>query len=184
MKTDLSKYDNSSYDSGTKVRRLFWYIVSLIFFQGYWFPLSGIKVLLLKSFGAKIGKGVVIKPNVSIKYPWKLKIGNYCWIGEKVWIDNLDEVTIEDHVCISQEAYLLCGNHNYKVQSFNLIIKPIYIESGSWIGAKAIVGPGVNVGTHAVLAIGSVASSNLEPFGIYRGNPASLIKKRNISQCH
>ena len=58
-----------------------------------WFPISGFKRFLLRLFGAKIGKGVVIKPCVNIKYPWKLRIGNYVWIGENVWIDNLDTVT-------------------------------------------------------------------------------------------
>ena len=135
----------------------------------------------MKCFGAKIGSGVIIKPSVNIKYPWKLIIGNHCWIGEGVWIDNLAAVTIADNVCLSQGAFLLCGNHNYKSQAFDLIVKPISLEQGSWIGAKSIVGPGVTVGSHAVLSLGSVASDDLEPYGIYRGNPATKIKTRTIT---
>ena len=65
-------------------------------------------------FGAKIGKGVIIRPGVSVKYPWKLQIGDNTWIGENVWIDNLSNIIIGKNVCVSQGAMLLSGNHNYK----------------------------------------------------------------------
>ena len=103
----------------------------------------------MRLFGAKIGSNVTIKPGVNVKYPWKLKVGNNCWIGENVWIDNLDEVTLADNVCISQGAFLLCGNHNFKSSSFDLMLGPITIESGAWLGAKSIVCPGVTVASHA-----------------------------------
>lgn len=136
--------------------------------------------MILRLFGANIGSSVVIKPKVNIKYPWKLSIGNHCWIGESVWIDNLDEVIIEDNVCLSQGAFLICGNHNYKISSFDLLMAPITLKEGSWVGAKSIVGPGVILENHAVLSLGSVASTNLEAFSIYRGNPAIKIKERLI----
>ena len=89
--------------------------------------------------------------------------------------------SIENHVCISQRAFLCTGNHNYKSPAFDLIVKPIQVDSGAWIGAAAFVGPGVHVGNHAVLATGSIATKNLDPFGIYQGNPAVLIKQRIIA---
>ena len=119
----------------------------MVFFKTSWNTLSNLKVFLLRVFGATVGKKVVLKPNINIKYPWNLVIGNHCWIGEGVWIDNLDQVTLEDHVCISQGAFLECGNHNYKSSSFDLMTAPIYVKQGSWIGAKGIIGPGVTVGT-------------------------------------
>lgn len=135
---------------------------------------------MLRLFGANIGKNVIIKPGVNIKYPWKLKVGNQCWIGEGVWIDNLDQVIIEDNVCLSQGSFLLCGNHNFNKTSFNLMIAPINIKQGSWIGAKAIVGPGVTIKSHAVLSMGSVTSKDLNSYSIYRGNPAQPVGKRDI----
>lgn len=180
MKTDLSKYDNSWYKPGSKVKRLLWYITSMVFFQSSWNLSSGLKVFLLKCFGAKIGVGVVVKPRVTIKYPWNLRIGNHCWIGEKVWIDNLALVTLEDNVCVSQGALLLCGNHNYKKQFFDLIVGPITLCEGSWVGAKSCVAPSVNLGSHSVLSMGSVATSSLEPYFIYSGNPAKKQKQRII----
>jgi putative colanic acid biosynthesis acetyltransferase WcaF len=137
--------------------------------------------LILRLFGSKVGQGVVIKPGVNIKYPWKLKVGNFVWIGENVWIDNLDFVNIMDNSCISQGAMLLCGNHNYSSTSFDLIINPITIETGVWIGAKCVLCPGVKAGSHSVLSAGSVASKDLDPYSIYKGNPAVKIRERVIS---
>jgi len=133
-------------------------------------------------FGARIGNGVVIKPHVHIKYPWKLVVGDYSWIGEYVWIDNLDSVQIGSNVCLSQGALILSGNHDYKSTSFNLILKPIEIMDGAWVGAKSVVTQGVKIGSHAVLSVGSIASSDMEEFGIYRGNPAEFIKRRQIKE--
>ena len=180
-KTNLSKYKKIDYDSSSFIARLSWYIVNIIFFKSSWFPLNTLKVFLLRFFGASLGKGVVVKPCVNIKYPWNLEIGNYVWLGENVWIDNLDKVTILDNSCVSQGATLLCGNHNYFLESFDLIIKPITLEQGSWIGVNSTVCPGVNIGSHAVLSAGSVATKDLEPYFIYQGNPASKIRKRMIS---
>jgi putative colanic acid biosynthesis acetyltransferase WcaF len=180
LETDLSTYNNNWYRPGSRLKRFLWYFINELFLKNRYNPSSSVKLFWLKCFGAKIGNGVVIKPSVNIKYPWKLKIGNHCWIGEEVWIDNLEEVTIGDHVCLSQGAFLICGNHNYKSTAFDLIVKPIHIESGAWIGSKSVVGPGVTVGSHAVLSLGSVASNNLDSFRIYRGNPAIKIKTRNI----
>lgn len=182
MKTDLSTYNNDWYQPGSKIKRMLWYMVSLLFFQGGWAVFSGIKLFWLRLFGAKIGKGVVMKPKVTIKYPWKLKIGHHCWIGEDVWIDNLDQVTLEDHVCVSQGALLLCGNHNYKASSFDLMTAPILLKEGSWVGAKCSVAPGVTLESHAVLSLGSVATSNLEAYSIYSGNPAVKVKTREFNR--
>ncbi|WP_348634882.1 WcaF family extracellular polysaccharide biosynthesis acetyltransferase [Winogradskyella sp. SYSU M77433] len=182
MKTDLSSYNNSWYQPGSKLKCLIWYLFNFVFLKASWNVFSGLKVFILKMFGAQIGKGVVIKPNVNIKYPWKLKIGNYCWIGEEVWIDNLDIVTIEDNVCISQGALLQCGNHNYKSTSFDLIVAPIYLKEGSWVGANSSVAPGVVFESHAVLSMGSVAIGTLEAYSIYQGNPAVKIKNRVFSK--
>lgn len=181
MKTDLSKFDNSWYHPGSMLNRLLWYFVSAVFFKS-WFPIKGIKVFLLRLFGAQIGRGVVIKPHVSIKYPWKLKVGNHVWIGEEVWIDNLDFVTIDDNACISQGALLLCGNHDYKKSTFDLVIGPIHLEEGSWVGARAIVTQHVVIATHSMIGAGSVVTKSTEPYMIYAGNPAEKIRERKIKE--
>lgn len=180
MKTKLDTYNNSHYRPGNNIKLILWYFANIIFIKNYLNPSSRIKIIILKIFGAKIGKNVIIKPGVNIKYPWKLIIGNNVWIGEKVWIDNLGLITINNNVCISQEAMLICGNHNYKKSSFDLIVKTIMLKEGVWIGARAIVCPGVVCNSHSILTIGSVATNNLEEYTIYSGNPASEVKKRII----
>lgn len=180
-RTDLSKYNNSWYEPGASAaKRAIWYLVNRTFFISC-FPFSFFKVFLLRLFGAKIGIGVVLKPNINIKYPWRLCIGNYSWIGEGSWIDNLDDVIIQEHCCISQGAMLLCGNHNFKTPGFDLMTGKILLEDGVWIGAKGIVCGGVTCKSHAVLTAGSVATLSLDQYSIYQGNPAVKIKDRIIA---
>ena len=181
MKTNLATYDNRWYYPGRGlIKRTLWHYINLIFLQSYWLPLSAFKVMLLKWFGAEIGKGVNIKPGVNIKYPWLLHVGDHVWIGEGVWIDNLAKVKLGDHACLSQGSMLLTGNHNYKKSSFDLLIGEITLEEGVWIGARAVVCPGVRCESHSVLGVGSVAGSNLESYGIYHGNPAKKVRNRII----
>ncbi len=179
--SQLSEYNNSWYDPGASgMKRGLWYFTNLIFFQSGVFPINGLKIFLLRTFGAKVGKGVVVKPVVNIKYPWNLKIGDHCWIGENVWIDNLAFVTIGDNVCLSQNSMLLTGNHNYKKSTFDLMIGEIVLEDGVWIGAHAIVSSGVNCFSHSVLSLNSVATNDLEAYSINQGNPAQKVKERTI----
>ncbi len=176
-----SEFNNSWFHPGRGfLFRLLWYVVNVTIFQSYLFPFYRFKIFLLKIFGARIGLGVIIKPNVNIKYPWNLDIGSHVWIGENVWIDNLVNITIGDNVCISQGAMLLTGNHNYSSKNFDLICKSITLEEGVWIGAKSVVCPGVLCKSHSVLTVGSVATKDLAPYSIYQGVPALLMRNRVI----
>lgn len=181
-KTDLSRFRNDWYNPGAgALKRVLWYMVNAAFFTTY-FPFGGFKKFLLRLFGAKVGKGVVIKPSVNIKYPWRLEIGDHVWIGEKVWIDNLVLVRIGNNACISQGAMLLTGNHNYRKSTFDLLTGEIILEEGAWVGAQSVVCPGVKCGSHSVLSVGSVATKDLEPYSINQGNPAVKIRERLISE--
>ena len=182
-KVSLRDFNNDWFKPGrSSLIILIWYFINILFFKNRFFPFSSIKVFILKFFGAKIGERVLLKPGINIKYPWKLEIGSDVWIGEGVWIDNLDQVLIKDNVCISQGAMLLCGNHNYKLSTFDLIIGPITLESGAWVGAQTVVCPSVVVGAHAVLTVGSIATKNMDSNGIYQGNPAVKVKTRIIRE--
>ncbi len=181
LKTDLSKFNNSWYKPGGILRRVAWYFVQAVFFTSA-FPVGSIKVQLLRMFGAKVGHGVILKPHIRIKYPWKLKVGNFVWIGEDCWIDNLADVTIGDHCCLSQGSFLLCGNHDFSKTTFDLMIGDILLEEGVWIGAKSVVCPGVSCHSHSVLAVGSIATKNMDSYSIYQGNPAVKIKDRVITE--
>lgn len=145
-------------------------------------PGTKFRILLLRLFGAKIGDGVVIKPRVQIKYPWKLSIGDNSWIGEHVWIDNLAEVSIGHDVCISQGAYLCTGSHDWTSATFDLITQSITLEAHSWVCAKATIGPGSVLGHGAVVGLGCVFSGRLKPWHITSavGSKPINLKKRKI----
>jgi putative colanic acid biosynthesis acetyltransferase WcaF len=163
-----------------KFKQLLWYFINVIFFRNSLNPSSGLKIFLLKLFGASIGKGVVIKPAVNIKYPWKLMIGSNSWIGENVWIDNLEPVSIGNNCCLSQGCLLLTGSHDAMKENFDYTAAGINLQDGVWIGANAIVSPGVTCKSHSILGAGAVTDKDLDAYTIYKGNPAVPILKRTI----
>ncbi len=178
--TKLNKFNNDSFNTGASfVKKALWFITNSLFFKSS-LPFIWLKPILLKLYGAKVGKSVFIKPNVNIKYPWNLEIGDHTWIGENVWIDNLDKVKIGNNVCLSQGAMLLCGNHNYKKETFDLITGPIRIEDGAWICSKATVTQNVTCQSHSVLGVGSMANKDLDAYTVYSGVPAIAQRKRVI----
>jgi putative colanic acid biosynthesis acetyltransferase WcaF len=179
---DLSLFDNSkTFDHGAGVlKRTLWYFANALFFINPLFPFRSPKPALLRLFGAAVGKGVVIHPGVNIKFPWKLTIGDHSWIGQRVWLDNLDRLTIGSHVVISQGAMIIQGSHDYKRIDYPTYSKPVVLENGCWVGAGAIVTLGVTLRSHAVLAAGSVATKDLEPYTIHQGNPAQFVRRRVI----
>jgi putative colanic acid biosynthesis acetyltransferase WcaF len=179
----LSGFRPIGFDRGAGlIKECIWLLVSLTLFRLCPFSLSALKRAVLRAFGAKIGRGVVIKPQVKITFPWKLEVGDFVWLGEECWLLNLDRIVIGSHVCISQRAFLCTGNHDYRVPTFDLMVKPIFVEDGAWLGAGSWVAPGVTIRSHAILTAGSVATGNLETFGIYQGNPAVRVKQRILEQ--
>lgn len=174
----LDCYNTGKWDRGRSIFiELMWLFVSAIFVRS-WLPGSRHRRFLLRLFGAKVGASTVIKPGVRVKFPWRLEVGDHSWIGEGAWIDNLASVRIGANVCISQDAYLCTGSHDWTSPMFDLIVKPIWIEDAAWIAARSVVGPGVTVREGAVLGMGSTASKDLQPWHIYSGVPAVFVKMR------
>ena len=133
-------------------------------------PGSNWRKIILISFGSKIGKNVRLSYGLKIKFPWKLVIGDFSWIGEDTWIDNLELVKISDNVCISQGVHFCTGNHNYKKPTFDLICRPINVYSHAWIGAKSIIGPGYIIGKGSVITLGSIITQNIPPNCLFKNN--------------
>jgi putative colanic acid biosynthesis acetyltransferase WcaF len=180
-RVSLARFSSVGFHRGRPaIVEALWIVVQALLVASF-LPGSAHRRFLLRLFGAQIGRRVTIKPGVRVKFPWRLAIADDVWIGEDVWIDNLASVQIGTNVCVSQGAYLCTGSHNWSAATFDLITRPIRIESGSWIAAKAIVGPGVTVGSGAILTLGSMASSDLEPWTICGGTPARLIRPRKLS---
>jgi Acetyltransferase (isoleucine patch superfamily) len=182
MPVNLSSFPSARFDRGAgRAHEAVWLFVSLVLFRLCPLSLSPLKCAVLRAFGARVGIGVTIKPQVKITFPWRLTIGDHVWLGEECWLLNLDEIVIGNNVCISQRAFLCTGSHDYRISSFDLITKPIVLQDGCWIGAGSWIGQGVTVGVESILTAGSVAIRNLEPAGIYRGNPAKFLRWRTVT---
>jgi len=175
---DLSIYDNSDFDRGvSRLKEAAWVIVRWIFFQTSFPWPSQLRVALLRLFGATIGRGVVIRANVNISFPWRLTIGDHVWIGEDVGILTLAPVTIESNVCISQRTYLCTGSHDFRREDFKLQVAPITVREGSWIAAASFIAPGIEIGSGAIVSAGSVVFASVAPKTFVRGNPATVISE-------
>jgi putative colanic acid biosynthesis acetyltransferase WcaF len=174
----LDRFQNRGFERGrSRLTEALWLLLQGLLVDS-WIPGSMHRIAILRLFGAKIGRGVVIKPHVRVKFPWRLEIGDYSWIGEGVWIDNLAGVTIGSHCCISQGAYLCTGSHDWSLETFDLITRPIVLEDHVWLCARCAVGPGVRARQGAVLTLGSTAVSELASWQIHSGIPAAPIRSR------
>jgi putative colanic acid biosynthesis acetyltransferase WcaF len=177
----LAAYRVKNFSRGRSMVVECLWIISQAMFLSSPIPGSIQRRWILRAFGARIGKNVVLKAGIKVKFPWKLEVGDFSWIGEGVWIDNLAAVRIGRNCCISQGAYLCTGSHDWSRPTFDLITREIIVEDGAWVAARTSVGLGVTVGEGTVLCLGSVATRSLLPWSIYRGNPAECVKGRSIS---
>jgi putative colanic acid biosynthesis acetyltransferase WcaF len=169
---DLSKYDQGNFDRGKPG----WLILVWWFVQAIAFPLSihnfhGFRCWLLRLFGAKIGKNVIIRPTARFTYPWKVTIGDYTWIGDDVVFYSLDEIIIGEHCVISQKTYLCTGSHNIKDPKFGLITDPIRIGNGVWVATDCFIAPGVKIGANTVIGARSNVCKNIPENQVAFGNP-------------
>jgi putative colanic acid biosynthesis acetyltransferase WcaF len=178
---DLSKYEHNYHPGRSSITCAAWFFIGLPLLRCQLIPFSWFRRSLLRLFGAQIGTGAVIKPGVRVKYPWLLRVGDHCWLGEDCWIDNLSLVVIGNHVCISQGAYLCTGNHDWSDPAFGLIARPIHVHDGAWISARAVIGPGAVIGKEAVVAAGAVATKSVPAFAVYAGNPAVFLCWRTLA---
>jgi putative colanic acid biosynthesis acetyltransferase WcaF len=169
----------SPYSTRQKISRVLWGVV-----QGTFFGLSphwayGWRALLLRAFGAKLGKNVRIRRSVQIEIPWNLSIGDDSSVGDCAILYCLGPVTIGRLVTISQYAHLCAGSHDYRSPLMTLLREPIAIGDEVWIGADAFVGPGVTIGNRAILGARASAFKDIEPGIIAGGSPANPIKRRD-----
>ena len=158
----------------------FWWLVDALLVRPTPQILFAWRRFVLRRFGAQIGKNVLIRPGVRVTYPWKLTIGDNCWIGDNATIYTIDEISLGDNVVISQDAYLCAGTHDARDVSFPIVANPIVIESESWVATRAFIGPGVRIGRGAVVGACSVVQSDVPPAAIFAGFPARAIRTRKM----
>jgi putative colanic acid biosynthesis acetyltransferase WcaF len=158
-----------------------WWIVQGTLFA--WSPqfMYGWRRFLLRLFGAKISKGVLIRPSVRFTYPWKVTIGEYSWIGDDVTLYSLGEILIGKNTVMSQKSYLCTGSHDFNKVAFDIYAKPINIEDEVWVATDVFIAPGVTIGKGAVVGARSTVLHDLPGGMICYGNPAKAVKKRETN---
>lgn len=155
-----------------------WWLVQATLFRLSPQVLYGWRRWLLRLFGAKVGKGVLIRPTVEITYPWKIELGDYCWIGDHVTLYSLGQISVGHDAVVSQKSYICTGSHDFRSPAFDIFAQPVTIEPMAWIATDVFVAPGVTVGEGAVVSARSSVFSNLPANMICRGNPAVPVKAR------
>lgn len=163
--------------------RFLWQVVYYLLYRTSPRPMHAWRAMLLRLFGAKLGPGCHFYPSGKIWAPWNLICEDCCTLAGQAEIYNPSPIYLESHCIVSQQAFLCGATHDYNDPEFPMISYGMRLGRYSWICARASVSPGVNVGEGAVLGLGSVASSDLEPWTVYSGVPAVKVKnrQRNVS---
>ncbi len=165
---------------GYFVKRGLWACFQLPFWSATPRGLTGLRIALLRLFGASIGEGCRVNCGVRVWEPWNLVMGNYAVLGDSVEVYNLARIDIGSNSVISQKTYLCSATHDYTDTSFPLYSKPIFIGSSVWIASGAFVGPGVTLGDGAVIGACSVVTGDMPPWTVSAGNPCRPIKPREL----
>ena len=173
MVQDLSRFRQPEDFRGRSavVVQLWWIVQSTLF---AWSPqfLYGWRNALLRMFGARIGRGVIVRPSVRVTYPWKLTIGDHSWVGDYAELYTLGDITIGSNAVVSQYSYLCTGSHDMGAEAFDIFARPIVVEDQAWVAAGVLVHPGVTIGRGAVVAARSVVMRNVPAGRLYGGHPA------------
>jgi len=164
---------------GSRVGRLLWGVARLLLFRTSPRPCHAWRAMLLRLFGAKVGAKCHFYPGAAVWAPWNLRCEDRVTFADGVEIYNPSPMYFGSHAIVSQGAYVCGATHLYNEPEFRLVSFEMRIGGYAWICARAMVGPRVNVGEGAILGMGSVATKDLEPFGIYAGNPARKVKQRD-----
>lgn len=169
---DLHSYDQSWYDRGRPGWYvLLWWLVQSIVFPITPQPLNQVRCGVLRLFGAKVGKGVLVRPTARFTYPWKVEIGDYSWIGDNVVFYSLDRISVGSHCVISQKSYLCTGSHDLSDRAFGLVTKTIEIGHGVWIATDCFIAPGVQIGSNAVIGARSTVLKSMPAQSVCWGSP-------------
>ncbi len=189
--TTESKHDAGSRTDPARNRRAVKYSRKELWLRACWAvgacafrwtprPAFGLRRILLRMFGARIGKHVHIYPDVLVQYPWNLEVGDYSAVGARAILYNLGSITIGSRVTISQGAHLCAGTHDFRDPDMPLLKPPIVIGDDAWVCADAFIGPGVAVGEGAVVAARAVAMKPVQAWSVVAGNPATERGKRRL----
>jgi putative colanic acid biosynthesis acetyltransferase WcaF len=155
-----------------------WWFVQASFFRHSPQGLYGFRRWLLRLFGAKVGRGVLLRPSVRITYPWKLSIGDHAWIGDDAVLYSLGPINLGANSVVSQRSYLCAATHDYRSATFDIVAQPIAVGEMAWLAADVFVAPGVTIGAGCVVGARSAVFGDLPPMMLCFGSPAKPVGPR------
>ena len=177
---NVNTYTGPSFSLKNRLLRLGWQLVFVLFFRFSPKPFHGWRAMVLKLFGAKVGKGVHVYPKVVIWAPWNLILGDYCGVGDGAILYSQGVISIGKKAIISQGTHLCTGTHDYSKEGHPLVTNPIIVNDNVWIAAEAFIHPGVVIGEGAVIGARSVVTKDMPPWMVCAGHPCKPIKKREL----
>jgi putative colanic acid biosynthesis acetyltransferase WcaF len=160
---------------------LLWQMVQVSLFACSPQPLYGWRRLLLRAFGARVGRGVLVRPTARVTYPWKLEIGDRSWIGDHAELYSLGPIRIGADSVVSQRSYLCGATHDHKRPDFAILAPGVTIGDQVWIAADVFIGPGVTIGIGALIGARSSVFADIAPYAIAMGSPARATATRKTS---
>lgn len=155
-----------------------WWAVQATLFKGSPQFAYGFRRFLLRIFGARVGRGVIIRPSVTVTYPWKVSIGDFAWVGDDVVLYSLGEIEIGMNAVVSQRSYLCTGDHDYTQVDFPIRGRKITIGDQAWVAADVFVAPDVLIGAGSVIGARSTVLSDMPPGMVCAGYPAKPLRPR------
>lgn len=182
MVVDIANYENQ-YGLMNKLYRISFILVWGIFVRTL--PrniFKGWKRTVLRLFGAKIGRGVMIESGARIFLPYNLEMKDNSRIASGVTVHNLDMVTVGKEAVISQGAFICAGSHDIDNIDWHQITAPIVIGDYAWVAVNAFVGMGVSIGEGAVVGACSAVFRDVDEWTVVGGNPAKILRKRMIHE--
>ncbi len=178
MQVDISSY-NHRKDRKETVKRIIWFVVYYTIFKVLFLrPFREYKSIILRKFGAQIGKGCLVHSTAKIWAPWNMELGDYVCIGPYVNFYNQGIIKVGSNTTISQYSTLCASGHDITDSKNPLIRHSITIEDQVWIATEAFIGPKVLIGQGAVVGARSAVFKNIDSWTVVGGNPASFLKKR------
>jgi len=171
-------FEGPSFSLANRLQRASWQLICGVLFWPSPIALHGWRCWLLRRFGARIGPGCAIYPDVRIWAPWNLRMAAQACLGPAVHCYNMAPVQLGRRALVSQRSHLCTGSHDYESETFALTMAPITIGDDAWVCAESFVGPGIAIGPGAVVGARAVVTRSLPAWTVCAGNPCRAIKPR------